>query len=63
MHKLSPPAQEGWAIHIYSRDRHLLCTLDPSHCWTFIAGLALGLTVAVVGYPRCLMRRNTGGEL
>ncbi|MGB3613457.1 MAG: hypothetical protein WBA10_06635 [Elainellaceae cyanobacterium] len=51
MHKqLQHTTQEGWAIHIYNRDRHLLCTLDPSHGWTFVAGLILGLTVAVVGY-------------
>ncbi|PZO39558.1 MAG: hypothetical protein DCF21_07555 [Leptolyngbya sp.] len=50
MHKLSPPAQEGWAIHIYSRDRNLLCSLEPSHLWAFAAGAALGLLVAVIGY-------------
>lgn len=50
MNKLHHPTQEGWAIHVYSCDRRLLCTLDPSHGWMFIAGLALGLMVAIIGY-------------
>lgn len=33
---------EGWVIHVYGRDRRLLCSLEPSHCWMFVAGLALG---------------------
>ncbi|MGB3138614.1 MAG: hypothetical protein WBG38_03035 [Nodosilinea sp.] len=50
MNKLHHTTQEGWAVHIYDCDRRLLCTLEPSHGWTFVAGLALGLTVAVIGY-------------
>ncbi len=50
MNKLHHTTQEGWAIHVYDCDRRLLCTLEPSHGWTFIAGLALGLTLAIIGY-------------
>ncbi|MGB3203214.1 MAG: hypothetical protein WBA99_20075 [Nodosilinea sp.] len=50
MYKLHCTTQEGWAIHVYNCDRRLVCTLEPSHGWVFMAGLALGLGLAVVGY-------------
>jgi hypothetical protein len=50
MSKLHHTTQEGWAIHVYSCDRRLLCTLEASHGWMFIAGLALGLTLGIIGY-------------
>ncbi|WP_017301018.1 hypothetical protein [Nodosilinea nodulosa] len=50
MPKLHHTTQEGWAIHVYDRDRRLLCTVEPSHGWMFVAGLALGLMLAIVGY-------------
>ncbi|MEO1067992.1 MAG: hypothetical protein AAFW95_02580 [Cyanobacteria bacterium J06638_6] len=48
--QLQHSTEEGWAVHIYNCDRRLLCTLEPPHGRAFIAGLALGLTVAVIGY-------------
>ncbi|MEA5451796.1 hypothetical protein VB780_24685 [Leptolyngbya sp. CCNP1308] len=50
MNKLHHTTQEGWAVHIYDCDRRLLCTLEPSHGWMFMAGLALGLTLGIIGY-------------
>lgn len=32
----------GWAINIYGSDRRLICTLEPSHAWVFVLGIALG---------------------
>lgn len=47
-------AQEGWAIHIYGGDRRLLCSFYPSHGWSMVAGLALGIILAVswIDYPQ-----------
>jgi len=39
----------GWAINIYGSDRRLLCTLDPSHAWVFVAGILLGALLMVGG--------------
>ncbi len=50
MNKLHHTTQEGWAVHVYDCDRRLLCTLEPSHGWMFMAGLALGLTLGIIGY-------------
>ncbi|WP_072016130.1 hypothetical protein [Leptolyngbya sp. KIOST-1] len=50
MPKLHPTPQEGWAVHVYDRDRHLLFTLDPSHGWMLLLGGVLGFTIAVAGY-------------
>ncbi|MEL6602051.1 MAG: hypothetical protein AAFP20_02360 [Cyanobacteria bacterium J06614_10] len=36
------PAQEGWSIHIYNGNRHLLCTVGPSHGWAFGLGILTG---------------------
>lgn len=41
--------ESGWAVQIYSRDRHLLCSLYPSHGWAFLAGITLGFIVTLVG--------------
>jgi tetrahydromethanopterin S-methyltransferase subunit F len=38
---------EGWSIQIYGRDRRLLCSLYPSHGWTFLAGFVVGLLLAL----------------
>jgi len=40
----------GWAVHVYDQKRQLLCTLGPSHGWSFAAGTAMGLLMAVVGF-------------
>ncbi|EKQ66888.1 hypothetical protein OsccyDRAFT_4698 [Leptolyngbyaceae cyanobacterium JSC-12] len=32
----------GWAVNIYTSDRRLLCTLNPSHAWAFALGICLG---------------------
>jgi hypothetical protein len=50
MPKLHPTTQEGWAIHVYDRDRHLLFTLDPSHGWMLLLGVVLGFAIAMAGY-------------
>ncbi|NBD32238.1 MAG: hypothetical protein GVY17_04515 [Cyanobacteria bacterium] len=39
---------EGWSIQIYGRDRHLLCSLYPSHGWVFFAGFLLGLLITLM---------------
>ncbi|WP_416674347.1 hypothetical protein [Egbenema bharatensis] len=52
MNKASYQLQEalgnGWSIQIYSRDRRLLCSLDPSHGWMFLIGVVLGFIIALV---------------
>lgn len=50
MNRLHHTTQAGWAVHVYDCDRRLLCTLEPSHGWMFMAGLALGLTLGIIGY-------------
>ncbi len=50
MHRLHHTIQEGWAVHVYDCDRRLLCTLEPSHGWMFMAGLVLVLTLGIIGY-------------
>ncbi len=40
----------GWIIHIYDCNRRLLCSLEPSHGWSFLAGIGLGLLVSITGY-------------
>jgi hypothetical protein len=36
---------QGWTVHVYSSDRRLLCTLNASHCWSLVIGLALGIVL------------------
>lgn len=44
-HNLPHPhdLDEGWIVHIYGNNRRLLCTLNPSHGWSMVAGLVLGI--------------------
>lgn len=39
---------EGWSVQIFSGDRRLLCSLEPSHGWVFLLGFILGGLVAAV---------------
>ncbi len=48
MKKLQNPVDEGWSVHIYDRQRRLLCALESSHIWTFLLGCTFGLLLAVV---------------
>jgi len=48
-HPLKESPDNGWSVQIYSRDRHLLCSLYPSHGWTLLIGIALGFSLALVG--------------
>lgn len=40
----------GWTVHIYNRQRQLLCTFGPSHGWCFAVGIAVGGLLAVIGF-------------
>ena len=44
--KARKTSHEGWAVHIYNGDRHLLCTLEPSHSWVFVIGISVGMVAA-----------------
>jgi hypothetical protein len=48
--RLDCSLETGWTIHIYNRQRKLLCTLNPSHGWSFATGTVIGLLLAVVGF-------------
>lgn len=48
--RLERSLDTGWTIHIYNRQRQLLCTLGPSHAWSFAAGTAAGILLAVMGF-------------
>ncbi len=55
MRKLEERVDEGWMVHIYGRNRRLLCALEPSHGWSFLLGLGVGLTLTIIlvnVYPR-----------
>ncbi|MBE7382838.1 MAG: hypothetical protein F6J95_015660 [Leptolyngbya sp. SIO1E4] len=41
-------ADEGWIVQVYGSNRRLLCVLEPSHGWIFLAGCCLGLALAIV---------------
>ncbi len=41
------PTREGWSVHIYDRNRRLLCALEPSHAWLFLGGCAVGVLLAI----------------
>ena len=41
-------ADEGWAVQVYGSNRRLLCVLEPSHAWTFLAGCCAGLFLSVI---------------
>ena len=46
--KGKPSTGEGWAVHVYDRDRHLRFTLEPSHIWAFGWGIGVGLLLAII---------------
>ena len=46
----------GWAVHVYDGRRQLLCTIDPSHGWSFAVGTAVGLLLAVVALNLPMVR-------
>jgi len=50
---LKDKIDEGWSIQIYGRDRRLICSLHPSHGWTFLTGFFIGLFLALtlIGQP------------
>ncbi|MEM6253558.1 MAG: hypothetical protein AAF821_11605 [Cyanobacteria bacterium P01_D01_bin.156] len=50
MKKLQNPVDEGWSVHIYDRQRRLLCALEPSHGWIFLLGCAFGLVLAIIWF-------------
>jgi hypothetical protein len=37
----------GWSVQVYSGDRRLLCSLDPSHIWMLVLGIFLGLVMGI----------------
>lgn len=48
MKKLQTPIDEGWSVHIYDRQRRLLCALEPSHGWIFLLGCLFGVVLAII---------------
>ena len=38
----------GWIVQVYGSNRRLLCVLEPSHGWIFLAGCCVGLLSAVI---------------
>lgn len=46
--KAKPSTGEGWAIHVYDRDRHLRFTLEPSHIWAFSWGMGVALFASIL---------------
>ncbi len=43
-----PPTSEGWSIHVYDGDRHLCCTIEPSHGWALSIGIVAGILMSVL---------------
>ncbi len=41
-------ARTGWSIQVYSGDRRLLCSFEPSHAWLFAAGFGAGFLLALL---------------
>lgn len=39
---------EGWLVQVYGSNRRLLCVLEPSHGWIFLAGCCVGLLISVI---------------
>lgn len=50
MNKLKDPVSEGWIVQVYGQNRRLICALEPSHGWTFLAGLILGTVATLIIY-------------
>jgi hypothetical protein len=48
-HSLKNRLDLGWSVQIYSSDRRLLCSLEPSHAWGFLVGISVGVVLALVG--------------
>jgi hypothetical protein len=48
-HSLKNRLDFGWSVQIYSGDRRLLCSFGPSHAWGFLAGVSVGVVLALVG--------------
>jgi len=40
--------KEGWSIHVYNSNRHLLCAIGPSHGWAFGLGTLVGGLVLII---------------
>ncbi|MEO1404202.1 MAG: hypothetical protein AAFV72_23530 [Cyanobacteria bacterium J06635_1] len=47
--KLDTSLDEGWAVHVYDRNRRLRCTLEPSHGWALCTGLGIGILITLFG--------------
>ena len=43
-------SSEGWLVQVYGSNRRLLCVLEPSHGWIFLAGCCVGLLLAVTWF-------------
>jgi hypothetical protein len=46
--KLDYQVDEGWVVHIYGRNRRLLCALEPLHGWIYLIGVSTGLLFSVL---------------
>ncbi|MEL6492192.1 MAG: hypothetical protein AAFQ95_19740 [Cyanobacteria bacterium J06621_3] len=40
--------KEGWSIHVYDQERHLRCTIEPSHIRALGLGIVFGMFLTVV---------------
>lgn len=40
--------EQGWLVQVYDSNRRLLCVLEPSHSWIFLAGCCVGLLLSVI---------------
>ncbi|WP_139325071.1 hypothetical protein [[Limnothrix rosea] IAM M-220] len=52
--QLKENVSSGWSLQLYSGDRRLLWSLDPSHGWIFLIGSILGFSSALLlgfSYP------------
>lgn len=43
-------SDEGWIVQVYGSNRRLLCVLEPSHGWIFLAGCCMGLLLSVIWF-------------
>jgi hypothetical protein len=51
MQKLdSAELKTGWIVHVYGRNRRLICALEPSHGWALLTGVGLGLLAAIIWF-------------
>ncbi|MEO0647262.1 MAG: hypothetical protein AAFZ17_14085 [Cyanobacteria bacterium J06650_10] len=41
-------SDKGWIVQVYGSNRRLLCVLEPSHGWIFLAGCCMGLLLSVI---------------